>query len=219
MVYTNNMKTSRSGFTQTLTLASLRGVFNKIYSVFRDMNKSFFSLFSTQRNKNTMQKLVSGFTLIELLVVIAIIALISSIIITSLVTSRDKGSNAAVKANLNILRVKAEAFFDDPTGGNGTYSGLCTSTVASALAFQASMNDAHVASEATGGIKTTSATQQNINTTNCHSQSGGYAVSAPLKAPETVGGVTFNYWCVDSVGFSAGRNLPLAGSSFTCPSS
>ena len=61
-------------------------------------------------------KLQKGFTLIELLVVIAIIGILSSVVLASLNTARDKGADAAVKANLNGVRAQAELVYD--TAGN-----------------------------------------------------------------------------------------------------
>ena len=60
--------------------------------------------------KNNNQK--KGFTLIELLVVIAIIGILSSVVLASLNTARAKGSDAAVKSNLNGVRSQAELSYD-----------------------------------------------------------------------------------------------------------
>lgn len=60
----------------------------------------------------TTQK-TRGFTLIELLVVIAIIGILASVVLASLNTARDKGSDAAIKSNLNNARAQAELFYDD----------------------------------------------------------------------------------------------------------
>ena len=47
-----------------------------------------------------------GFTLIELLVVIAIIGILSSVVLASLNTARNKGSNAAVQSALSSDNVQ-----------------------------------------------------------------------------------------------------------------
>ena len=64
-----------------------------------------------------------GFTLIELLVVIAIIGVLSSVVLASLNTARSKGSDAAVKSNLNNMRAQVELFYDS---NSNTYAGACS---------------------------------------------------------------------------------------------
>ncbi len=59
-----------------------------------------------------------GFTLIELLVVIAIIGILSSVVLASLNSARDKGADAAIKGNLNNIRAQAELVYDN----SGNYS-------------------------------------------------------------------------------------------------
>jgi prepilin-type N-terminal cleavage/methylation domain-containing protein len=57
----------------------------------------------------------NGFTLIELLVVIAIIGILSSVVLASLNSARDKGADAAIKGNLNGVRAQAELAYDNAT--------------------------------------------------------------------------------------------------------
>jgi len=66
-----------------------------------------------------------GFTLIELLVVIAIIGILSSVVLASLNSARDKGDDAAIKANLNNIRAQAELVYDD---AGGSYAAVCADT-------------------------------------------------------------------------------------------
>ena len=54
-----------------------------------------------------------GFTLIELLVILAIVSLLSSIILANLKTSRDRGANAAIRANINTIRTQSEIVYDE----------------------------------------------------------------------------------------------------------
>ena len=69
------------------------------------------------------QTLNRGFTLIELLVVIAIIGILASVVLASLNSARDKGSDAAIKANLNNMRAQAELSYDD---NSRSYDNVCT---------------------------------------------------------------------------------------------
>ena len=62
-----------------------------------------------------------GFTLIELLVVIAIIGILSSVVLASLTSARNKGSDAAVQSTLSNMRAQAELYYAT-TGNYGTTS-------------------------------------------------------------------------------------------------
>ena len=64
-----------------------------------------------------------GFTLIELLVVIAIIGILSSVVLASLNSAREKGEDAKIKANLANTRAEAAIYYDD---NQNTYEGVCT---------------------------------------------------------------------------------------------
>ncbi|MBI5139276.1 type II secretion system protein, partial [Candidatus Nomurabacteria bacterium] len=71
-----------------------------------------------------------GFTLIELLVVVAIIGILASVVIASPNTARNKGANAAIKANLANIRAQAEIQYDTM----GCYSNTGTACSAAAPA-------------------------------------------------------------------------------------
>ena len=134
-----------------------------------------------------MFKNKKGFTLIELLVVIAIIGVLASVVLASLNTARDKGNDAAVKANLANIRAQAELFYTDNNNSYGTEdvagcdAGLfANGVIANAIsaAVSASPDSAATCISSDGGAGTTATT---------------WAVSISLADGTTD-------WCVDSTG-------------------
>ncbi len=69
----------------------------------------------TNARKFTDSSARKGFTLIELLVVIAIIGLLSSVILASLNSARNKGKDAAIKAGVDQLVTLMGENYDDYT--------------------------------------------------------------------------------------------------------
>ncbi len=144
----------------------------------------------------------NGFTLIELLVVIAIIGILASVVLASLNSARNKGADAAIKANLANARAQAELFYD--TGS--TYEDVCTgaggiSSLVSAAATTASVT---APSHDTAGATAT--------TSVCNDTAAGWAAEVPLKTSGA------GFYCVDSTGASkvnatAGTS---AGTDITC---
>lgn len=114
-----------------------------------------------------------GFTLIELLVVIAIIGILSSVVLASLNTARNKGSDAAIKSQLASIRAEAELEAD---GNSYSYANVCANTKVDQLF------DAAVASGGSAG--------------SCTDDPTVWAVSVPLKSDPA------QSWCVDSTGYS-----------------
>lgn len=158
--------------------------------------------------KSYLQK---GFTLIELLVVIAIIGILSSVVLASLNTARQKGADTAVKSNLAGARAEAELFYDN----GGTYDGVCALTGTNVIGD--SVTAAHAAY---GGVVAAfvDGTASDYNVTQCHDSASAWAAWVPLKASASGAG-NIRAWCVDSTGASRQVTTVLAASTYACPAS
>ena len=132
---------------------------------------------------------VRGFTLIELLVVIAIIGILASVVLVSLNSARNKGNDAAVKANLGGVRTQAELVYD--SSGN-SYATVCTSNpIADALTA------ADNAGPAGDGVE-------------CFDTVAGWVATAQLHD------TTQGYWCVDNTGKAGTTTNPASADGQTC---
>lgn len=135
-----------------------------------------------------------GFTLIELLVVIAIIGILASVVLASLNSARDKGSDAAIKSSVNNTRAQAELYYGDNSnsydpGAVGSGGGWVCSD-ATVVNIQNTVNNA-------GG------------TFSCSADADEYRISSPL-----VSNTALTY-CVDSTGVATTTSASVSGNS--CP--
>ncbi len=139
------------------------------------------------------KQLSSGFTLIELLVVIAIIGILSSVVLASLSTARDKGNDTSVKSNLNAIRTQAELYY--LTTGNSSYgsqawvSGAASSCVGGMFGNSVITKALTAADSANGS-----------GNVDCIAGDTYYVAAATMPS----GG----YWCVDHTG--AGKSYSTA---------
>jgi prepilin-type N-terminal cleavage/methylation domain-containing protein len=124
-----------------------------------------------------------GFTLIELLVVIAIIGILSSVVLASLNTARNKGKAASAQASLSQARAQAEIGVDSTTGAY--VLNICTATGPGGLATLIAAATNQGATNVTCGQNTATGVQPTA-----------WAISATLPDSAT------SYYCVDSAGFS-----------------
>ena len=134
--------------------------------------------------KSNKAIIARGFTLIELLVVIAIIGILSSVVLASLNTARNKGADAAVQGNLSGTRAQAELFYDI---GN-TYQGVCAATGTSVIGAQVL-----AAAKAAGLTAVSDDTAGTTSNAVCNDSTTAWAAQVMLKASTGV-------YCVDSSG-------------------
>ncbi|MBI2673943.1 MAG: prepilin-type N-terminal cleavage/methylation domain-containing protein [Candidatus Zambryskibacteria bacterium] len=138
-----------------------------------------------------------GFTLIELLISIAIIGIIFSIVIVYMSDARGRGNDTKVKAQLSRTRSTVELYFSN---NNNSYNG-------SAGNISGPCNTPNSMFTDTASGMATYATQANYPTgatLTCYSIASAYAMSALLPG---AGGT--NSWCVDSLGNSKARSMPI----------
>ena len=132
-----------------------------------------------------------GFTLIELLVVIAIIGILSSVVLASLNTARQKGTDAKIQSELRSIAVNAEIYYDN----NANTYGTATNTSCTAGIFASTNpNIAQIITDLTAAAPGANPV--------CHSSASMFAISHALTASTT------QHFCVDNTGkagsYSAG---------------
>ncbi len=157
----------------------------------------FIDHFKKDMNKRDTR----GFTLIELLVVIAIIGILSSVVLASLNTARNKGADAAAKEQLATIRPQAEIYYDSNSNYGTNATTTCTS--ATCAAGTGMFSDPTVANQLRGAYSTEGSPVLYA------AYSTGWAVAVQLKG----GGA----WCVDNTGASKATANIVAGTFTTTP--
>jgi len=160
----------------------------------------------------TLSSKVSGFTLLELLVVVAIIAIVISVTLVSLNTSKNKGADAAVKSNLSTVRGQSELFYANndnkflPSGGSNF--GIATCPIYNASGTNMLSNNKTIADAIAEAVK------RGTNGSSCYNSSLNWAVAVGLKSNATLS------WCVDSGGnskqVSSAPASAINGTTFSC---
>ncbi len=144
-----------------------------------------------------------GFTLIELLVVIAIIGVLSSVVLVSLNTVRNKGNHAAIQSNMGTVRVQAEVYYGS-TGGK-SYGTQDWKSGASTDCIDGMFSDTI--------IKKALAEADKVNGNGnvaCVADDTSYVAAAALN--------TSSYWCIDSTSAGTIVDSALPDSAITeCP--
>jgi prepilin-type N-terminal cleavage/methylation domain-containing protein len=152
---------------------------------FRAFERSGKSVLKVIINSYILMNKTKGFTLIELLVVIAIIGILSSVVLASLSTARNKGADAAIKSGLNNMRAQAELYYDNNSSSYGT---LASTSDASCTGASASV----IADPTIKAALTSAFTQSGAMA--CGAGPGYYTIAARLKSDATLG------YCISSSG-------------------
>ena len=153
-------------------------------------------------------KKTGGFTLIELLVVIAIIGILSSVVLVSLNSARQKGGDAAVQSNLSTIQTQSEIYSSNNNNAYGPSPAITGSGVGTAAGTCGSVMTGTIFSDGTIINAINGANTNGNGGVLCVASSTAYAIEAKLKTSQT-------YWCVDSNGYS-GTTSASVGATTLC---
>jgi len=143
-----------------------------------------------------MRNTQKGFTLIELLVVIAIIGILSTIVLTSLGSARNKANDTKVQGQLSGMRAAAESYYStNNTYDNGT-NGICNPASGDTSGLAGLL----LAANYPGGVAPT-----------CNDSASAWAAAHVLPSYSTT-----TYFCVDSTG-AAKTTTTALGTDTDCP--
>ena len=153
-----------------------------------------------------MKKYNLGLTIVELLVVMAIIAILSSILLVSLGSTRQKSNDAAIQQNLVNLRTQI-ALYQSKNGNYGVDTNSCSSGIFADPDIAIIITEVEKYNGA--GVATCFADD---GSSGDGSAATSYAVSSPLS------GVTpgVGSWCVDSSGASVAKTANLSSNIASC---
>lgn len=146
-----------------------------------------------------------GFTLIELLVVIAIIGILSSVVLASLNTARDKGTDAKIQSEIRSVQVNAEIYYDN-NGNSYNTTGTAISTCSTGMFGSASNPNIQQIMTDLGSAHGSADPQ-------CYITANGsaYAIRHQLKANSSL------YFCADSTGKVGTSTVTAIGTTGGCP--
>lgn len=151
-----------------------------------------------------LMKMNKGFTLIELLVVIAVIGILAAVGMYAASSSRNKGIDSTIKANMRTISQQVELqFLNVYPGMYGTVNhglGSCVTTTAGDIFADETIQKAVSEITRLSGVEPT-----------CASTSGQWAVSALLKSPEGAN----THWCIETEGKAKSEPGSITGT--FCP--